>query len=72
MRRCYKDVSFWHPPSLHDNDVSEVVRAVCGDLVEDVQVTCRTHPCARHLACDSWARVRVRNWESDDMLINAL
>lgn len=50
---CYKDVSFWHPPALHDNDVAEVVRAVCGDLVEDVQVVDSfVHPkTERHSRC---------------------
>jgi phenylalanyl-tRNA synthetase alpha chain len=46
-------VSFWHPPALHDNDVAEVVRAVCGDLVEDVQVVDSfVHPkTERHSRC---------------------
>ena len=50
---CYKDVSFWHEPSLTDNDVAEVVRTVCGDLVEDVQVVDSfVHPkTQRHSRC---------------------
>ncbi|KAJ3328252.1 hypothetical protein HDU76_010305 [Blyttiomyces sp. JEL0837] len=35
---CYKDVSFWCPPSFHDNDMFEVVRDVAGDAAEDVQL----------------------------------
>jgi len=36
---CYKDVSFWLPPSgrFHENDFYEVVRGVAGQLVEEVE-----------------------------------
>ena len=33
---CYKDVAFWHPDGFHDNDLSELVRSVAGDVAEDV------------------------------------
>ncbi|KAJ3272082.1 hypothetical protein HDV01_005947 [Terramyces sp. JEL0728] len=33
---CYKDVSFWVNNEIHENDFVEVVRTVCGDLVERV------------------------------------
>lgn len=34
---CYKDVSFWMPPSgFHENDLMEHVRSIAGDLVESV------------------------------------
>mmetsp|Transcript_66305 Transcript_66305/g.158419 ORF Transcript_66305/g.158419 Transcript_66305/m.158419 type:complete len:370 (+) Transcript_66305:26-1135(+) len=35
---CYKDVAFWHPDGLHDNDVSEIVRSVVGDVAEEVKL----------------------------------
>lgn len=42
---CYKDVAFWlrssvdpSLPQFHENDMMEVVRDVCGDLVEDVRL----------------------------------
>ncbi|EKX49162.1 phenylalanyl-tRNA synthetase [Guillardia theta CCMP2712] len=35
---CYKDVSLWHPPVMHDNDVMEIIREVVGDSAEDVEV----------------------------------
>ena len=42
---CYKDVSFWHPDRFHDNDLSEIVRSVAGDLAEDVKMLSSfTHP----------------------------
>lgn len=56
---CYKDVAFWVKPSsssaagggtgagetFHENDVMEIVRDICGDLVEDVRLTDEfTHP----------------------------
>lgn len=42
---CYKDVTFWLPPSFHDNDLYEVVRETAGDLVESVaRVDAFTHP----------------------------
>jgi phenylalanyl-tRNA synthetase alpha chain len=56
---CYKDVSFWlrssnaagglSPTStaadFHENDLMELVRELCGDLVEDVRLTDDfTHP----------------------------
>lgn len=56
---CYKDVSFWlrstsssagggtraNAQDFHENDVMEVVRAVAGDLVEDVRLAdAFTHP----------------------------
>eukprot|EP00960_Hanusia_phi_P066211 766338-Hanusia_phi.AAC.8 len=31
------DVSFWHPPEMHDNDVMEIIREVVGDSAEDVE-----------------------------------
>jgi phenylalanyl-tRNA synthetase alpha chain len=34
---CYKDVSFWLPPTgFHENDLFSDVRSVAGDLVENV------------------------------------
>ncbi|WFD29249.1 phenylalanine--tRNA ligase [Malassezia sp. CBS 17886] len=33
---CYKDVSFWMPPTFHENDLFETIRDCAGDLVEDV------------------------------------
>jgi phenylalanyl-tRNA synthetase alpha chain len=49
---CYKDVSFWVPPSaasaygdFHENDAMEVIRNVAGNVVEDVKlVDSFTHP----------------------------
>jgi len=42
---CYKDVSFWHPDDFHENNLSEIVRGIAGDLVEDVKmVSSFTHP----------------------------
>lgn len=45
---CYKDVAFWvgdDGSPLHENDIMEVVRAVGGDVVEDVVRTDEfTHP----------------------------
>jgi phenylalanyl-tRNA synthetase alpha chain len=55
---CYKDVSFWLRSSsaagglsrgsaadFHENDLMELVRELCGNLVEDVQLTDDfTHP----------------------------
>ena len=55
---CYKDISFWlHNSSdsggqvqasardFHENDLMELVREYCGNLVEDVQLTDEfTHP----------------------------
>jgi len=36
---CYKDVSFWLPPTgFHENNLFEVVRSVAGDLVETVEL----------------------------------
>ena len=35
---CYKDVAFWHPEGFHDNDISELVREVAGDVAEDVSL----------------------------------
>jgi phenylalanyl-tRNA synthetase alpha chain len=34
----YKDVSFWVPVQFHENIFCEMVREVCGDWVEDVQL----------------------------------
>jgi phenylalanyl-tRNA synthetase alpha chain len=40
-----RDMSFWRPHTLHDNDVYDLVRDVAGDLVEDVVVVDTfTHP----------------------------
>ncbi|TDL27473.1 phenylalanyl-tRNA synthetase [Rickenella mellea] len=37
---CYKDVSFWLPPTgLHDNDVCDLVRVVAEDFAENVERT---------------------------------
>lgn len=54
---CYKDVSFWlrsgnaaggatsTASDFHENDLMELVRELCGDLVEDVRLTDEfTHP----------------------------
>lgn len=45
---CYKDVSFWlgkGAEEWHENDLMEVVRDECGDVVEDVKCTDKfTHP----------------------------
>ncbi|KAI8923428.1 hypothetical protein BC831DRAFT_471269 [Entophlyctis helioformis] len=42
---CYKDVSFWTPPSFHENDFMEVVREVAGDMAEEVLLVDQfTHP----------------------------
>jgi phenylalanyl-tRNA synthetase alpha chain len=55
---CYKDVSFWLRSSsaaggqsrasaadFHENDLMEIIRNQCGNLVEDVQLTDEfTHP----------------------------
>lgn len=38
---CYKDVSFWLPSTglqLHENDLSDLVRSIAGDFVEDVRL----------------------------------
>lgn len=35
---CYKDISFWINESFTENNFCEVVRAVAGDLVEEVCV----------------------------------
>jgi len=50
---CYKDVSFWHSAELHENDVAEIVRGICGDLAEDVQMVDQfVHPkTQRHSIC---------------------
>jgi phenylalanyl-tRNA synthetase alpha chain len=34
---CYKDVTFWVPPGIHENDIYEVIRETAGDLVESVE-----------------------------------
>ncbi|KAJ3311828.1 hypothetical protein HDV04_003568 [Boothiomyces sp. JEL0838] len=52
---CYKDLSFWIKNEIHENDFVEVVRTVCGDLVERVALidtfvhpkTKRTSKCFR-------------------------
>nr|XP_019050428.1 phenylalanine-tRNA ligase [Kwoniella bestiolae CBS 10118]OCF29358.1 phenylalanine-tRNA ligase [Kwoniella bestiolae CBS 10118] len=45
---CYKDMSFWLPPSssaFHENDYCEIVRDVAGDLIESVTLIDEfTHP----------------------------
>ncbi|KAI1858561.1 hypothetical protein JX265_010654 [Neoarthrinium moseri] len=55
---CYKDVSFWlkstsaaggstkaNAHDFHENDLMEIVRSVCGDVVEDAKVVDDfTHP----------------------------
>lgn len=35
---CYKDISFWCPVEFHENDFTEIVRTVAGDLVEKVEL----------------------------------
>jgi phenylalanyl-tRNA synthetase alpha chain len=35
---CYKDISFWVPPTFHENEFFELVRTVGGQLVEDVKL----------------------------------
>lgn len=35
---CYKDISFWCPPTFHDNDFSQIVRDVANDLAESVSL----------------------------------
>jgi phenylalanyl-tRNA synthetase alpha chain len=35
---CYKDISFWCGNNFHENDFSEIVRTVCGDLAEEVSL----------------------------------
>ncbi|OVA08626.1 Phenylalanyl-tRNA synthetase [Macleaya cordata] len=35
---CYKDMSFWISDSFTENNLCEIVRAVAGDLVEEVQL----------------------------------
>ncbi|KAL2913010.1 phenylalanyl-tRNA synthetase alpha subunit, mitochondrial [Polyrhizophydium stewartii] len=42
---CYKDISFWTPPTFHDNDFSEVVREIAGDIAEEAKLIDEfTHP----------------------------
>ncbi|KAI9101212.1 hypothetical protein DFS34DRAFT_648091 [Phlyctochytrium arcticum] len=42
---CYKDLSFWCTDSFHENDFTEIVRDVAGDLAEDVKLIDQfTHP----------------------------
>lgn len=41
----YKDISFWHDSSFHENDFSEIIRDNAGDIVENVDVIDQfTHP----------------------------
>ncbi|OVA13421.1 Phenylalanyl-tRNA synthetase [Macleaya cordata] len=35
---CYKDMSFWISDSFTENNLCEIIRAVAGDLVEEVQL----------------------------------
>ncbi|XP_065896648.1 phenylalanine--tRNA ligase, mitochondrial-like [Dysidea avara] len=35
---CYKDISFWLQDSFTPNDFYEVVRSICGNLVEEVKL----------------------------------
>jgi len=35
---CYKDISFWLQDGFTSNDFYEVVRSICGDLVEEVKL----------------------------------
>ena len=35
---CYKDISFWLQDGYTPNDFYEVVRSICGDLVEEVKL----------------------------------
>lgn len=35
---CFKDISFWIPPTFHENEFYELVRQVGGGLVEDVKL----------------------------------
>jgi phenylalanyl-tRNA synthetase alpha chain len=69
---CFKDVSFWlrassnaaggAAPGFHENDVMEIAREVCGDVVEDVRLTDEfAHPkTARRSMC---YRVNYRHLE---------
>ncbi|XP_062503855.1 phenylalanine--tRNA ligase, mitochondrial-like [Corticium candelabrum] len=42
---CYKDVTFWIPSDYSENDFYELVRDLCGDLVEEVkQIDVFHHP----------------------------
>ncbi|KFM28436.1 Phenylalanine-tRNA ligase, chloroplastic/mitochondrial [Auxenochlorella protothecoides] len=42
---CFKDVAFWLSDSFTENNLCEVVRAVAGDLVEEVKlIDSFTHP----------------------------
>lgn len=35
---CYKDISFWIKPQYNANDLNELIRSKCGDLVESVKL----------------------------------
>ena len=35
---CYKDISFWIKPQYNTNDLHELIRSKCGDLVESVKL----------------------------------
>ena len=42
---CWKDITFWIPEKFGDNDFYEIVRNICGDLVENVKLKDTfTHP----------------------------
>ncbi|KAK4162199.1 putative mitochondrial phenylalanyl-tRNA synthetase precursor [Cladorrhinum sp. PSN259] len=76
---CYKDVSFWlssgeeNSAEWHENDLMEVVRDVCGDVVEDVKLTDKfTHPKTRRTSLCYRINYRslertLRNDETNEM-----
>lgn len=42
---CYKDISFWLPPTFHVNDLNEIARGIAGDLIEEIELLDTfTHP----------------------------
>jgi phenylalanyl-tRNA synthetase alpha chain len=48
---CYKDISCWLPENFHDNDLYELVRNICGDIVESVKVVSSfVHPKTNRLS----------------------
>ncbi len=57
---CYKDISFWCPPNFHENDFSQIVRDVCGDLAEQVSCIDTFHKKDRMSKC---FRIQYRSME---------
>jgi phenylalanyl-tRNA synthetase alpha chain len=42
---CYKDMTFWIPEAFNENDLSEIVRELAGDIVESLElIDSFTHP----------------------------